>query len=616
MKLTPFALLAFLLGPLAGFATITGTPQTWHTLTVSIDGPEVEETDPSTFLDYRFTVTFTQGDTQFVVPGFFAADGQAGSSHAAAGNQWQARFTPNRAGEWHYTAELLTGPRIAISEETTGATLVAQSSGQIQIQPSQVSPEGQDFRGHGRLRYVGRHYLQFEGSGAFFIHAGLGSPENMLAFDGFDGTYDAAREPEFPSLGEDQLHHFGPHRQDWQPGDPDWTDEDGDDAKGLIGLINYAANQGLNSVYLMPFTYEGDGWDIWPWIDPAERTTFDVSKLDQWEWTFQHMQARGLHILMLLTETENENLFELRDGDAPFADTRKLYYREMIARFGHLLALTWDLGEENGWDDEKGEEVGLGNSHEQRLAFSQYIRDLDPYDHPIKVHEISIVEIYPQLAGHPAFEGPTLQRHLHYNQVVREHLELSRETGRPWLVSMDEPLGWEFGLRPDADDPTRDHARKDVLWGTLMAGGSGVSWYFGWQNNAPTSDLSSEDLRVRERMWQQTRVAHAFFTRHLPFARMQAANHLVEAAQDDDEEEAYVLTDFQFTYAVYLKNGGAPRLNLANLQGTFDVRWYDPRTGGALQIGEIDQVQGGSVVNLGSPPHQTDQDWAVLVQKR
>ncbi len=592
-------------------ADVRGTLATWHTITVTFTGPAGSEADPATFWNHRLTVEFThpESGTTYTVPGFFAADGHAGSSYASEGNQWQARFTPDQPGTWNYAAKMVTGDKVAITDAKGQAVPLADATGSFAIAPFPVDANARDFRAHGRLEYVGKHHMQFADSGRFFLMGGAGSPENFLAFDGIDGTYDFAKTPEFPSLGIDQLHHYGPHRDDWQQGDPMWRDEDGDDAKGIIGLINYLADQGLNSIYLMPFTYAGDGSDIWPWADPQTRDSFDVSKLDQWEWIFSHLQARGLHIHMLITETENESLFEVEDGGAPFADTRKLYYRELVARFGHHLALTWDLGEETGWTDEKGGDVGVGITTAQQKAFAQYIRDLDPYDHPITIHEIEIEEIYPQLAGFKAFEGPALQRHNDYNQRIIEHLEMSVAGGRPWLVSMSEPLGWEFGLRPDVDDPTRDGPRKDVLWGVFMAGGAGVEWYAGWQNNAPTSDLSSEDLRVRENMWRLNRIALDFFNTYIPFWDMTAANDLV--AGDDD----YVFAKPGELYLIYLRDGGDAAIDLSGTDGTFEVRWFDPRHGGDLQRTSVNQIDAGSVVELGGPPDAPGQDWAVLLTR-
>ena len=447
--------------------TLSGEPAVWHTIAVTFDGPEGGEDDAATFWDHRLTVTFSQGDYRYEIPGFFATDGKAGSSHAQSGNQWRARFTPDRPGKWHYQAELVTGPKAAIDPSVGTSVKLKGALGSFTVNPSSLSSNQDHFRAHGRLEYVGKHHMQFAGSGHYFLMGGAGSPENFLAFDGIDGTYDFAKTPEFPSLGEDQLHHYGPHRGDWREGDPNWTDEDGDDARGIIGAVNYIADQGLNSIYLMPFTSAGDGNDVWPWAEPQTHNTFDMSKLAQWERILTHLQTQGVHIHLLVTETENESLFEIEDDGAPFADTRKLYYRELIARFGHHLALTWDLGEETGWTDEKGGTVGIGITTAQQKAFAQHIRDLDAYDHPLTIHGIEMVEIYPQLAGFDAFEGPALQRHHDYNQHIIDHLQISVAAGKPWLVSMSEPLGWEYGLRPDADDPTRDGPRKDVLWGRL-----------------------------------------------------------------------------------------------------------------------------------------------------
>lgn len=590
---------------------LSGELAQWHTVTLTFEGPTGYESEPNTFWDNRLTVEFTHAatDTSYTVPGFFAADGNAGETHANSGNKWRVRFTPDQVGTWQYKASFVTGHRVAIRDTAGADVALAGATGSFDVKASPIAASSADFRGEGRLEYVGKHHMRFAGSGRYFIKGGAGSPENFLAFDGIDGTYDFAKTPEFPSLGYDQLHHYGPHRQDWRPGDPNWTDEDGDDAKGIIGLVNYLGNQGLNSIYLMPFTYEGDGNDVWPWANPMTRDTFDVSKLAQWEWIFSHLQHRGVHIHMLVTETENENLFELEDGGGPFADTRKLYYRELIARFGHHLALSWNLGEEVGWDDPKGGETGLGNTSAQMKMFSQFIRDLDPYDHPIKAHEIEIHEIYPQLAGFEAFEGPALQRHNNYNQIVIEHIEMSVAAGRPWLVSMDEPLGWEYGLRPDADDPTREVARKEVLWGTFLAGGSGVEWYAGWQNNAPTSDLSSEDLRVRAEMWRLTKIALDFFNEHVPFWEMSAANDLAEGDSD------YVLADPDNVYLVYLRDGGSAEIDLSTASGDYSVHWFDPRNGGALQNGSIKTIKAGKSVDLGPPPSETDQDWAVLLKR-
>ena len=65
----------------------------------------------------------------------------------------------------------------------------------------------------------------------------------------------------------------------------------------------------------------------------------------------------------------------------------------------HHLGVTWNLGEENT------------NTDTQRESFAKYIRDLDPYDHPIVCHTFpgQYDQVYTPLLGRPDFEGPALQ---------------------------------------------------------------------------------------------------------------------------------------------------------------------------------------------------------------
>lgn len=558
----------------------------WHTLTLDFDGPMASEAAQATFLDHRLTVTFTHAEHTLVVPGFFAADGQAARSHATSGNQWRVRFTPNAVGSWTYAAQLITGPRVAINDAPGTAVALSNANGRFTVVPSSVPSASRDFRGRGRLNYAGQHYLQFEGSGAYFIKGGAGSPENLLGYYGFDGTLDAGGN-RYPSLGEDQLHHFAPHARDFRAGDPNWQDEDGDAGRNIIGFVNYLASVGLNSQYFLTMNYEGDGWEVWPWTHFNQRETFDVSRLAQWEILFTHMQQQGILLHVLLTETENESLFEILDG-GDFAHTRRLYYREMVARFGHHLALIWNLGEENGHTDEQ-RKLGAATTPAQMEAFAACIRGLDPYDHPIVVHHFPFEQdkVYGPLLGDKYFEGTSLQldqpyldqRGWDYNEEVRRWVAASAEHGRPWMVNVDEPLGWEFGLVTDDNTGggvSQVEARKELLWGTYMAGGAGVEWYFGWKGNSPTSDLGVEDMRQRANMWRVTRIATRFFEQYVPFERMAAANDLTSAVDD------YVLADVGNTYLVYLKHGGTTQLDLRSVEGTFSVHWFNPRTGGRV----------------------------------
>jgi hypothetical protein len=303
----------------------------------------------------------------------------------------------------------------------------------------------------------------------------------------------------------------------------------------------------------------------------------------------------GIQLHVVTQEAENDQLL---DGGA-LKTQRKLYYRELIARFSHHLALVWNLGEENT------------NSDSQRKEFANYIRSTDPYQHPIVIHTFpnSMGAVYTPLLGFPHLEGPSLQ----IGTVNETHAETIRwidrsaSSGVPWFVCLDEigPAG--AGVLPDANDPTHDQVRQDALWGNLMAGGAGVEWYFGYQ--FAHHDLNAEDFRSRDTMWNQTRFALEFFQKYLPLSRMIHQDSRTPATND------YVLAEENKVYAVYLKEAGqSPLLDLGpSANREFAVQWYNPRSGGLLQGGSLNTVIGPGIVSLGYPPRDRDKDWVALV---
>jgi len=54
---------------------------------------------------------------------------------------------------------------------------------------------------------------------------------------------------------------------------------------------------------------------------------------------------------------------------------------------------------------------------------------------------------------------------------------------------------------------------------------------------------------------------------------------------------------------------------LSDADGEFQVHWYNARIGGDLQSGSVKTVSGGGSVEIGQPPADADQDWAVLLRK-
>ncbi|GAB4427196.1 MAG: hypothetical protein OHK0039_45430 [Bacteroidia bacterium] len=575
--------------------------QQWEKVTLSFDGPATgERAVDNPFLNYRLDVTFRQGDRTLVVPGFYAADGQAAESGDSTGGVWLVRFRPDAPGLWTYTVSFRQGPGVAAADDAGAGEAVAfdGQQGQLDIAPAAAGAEG-------KIRRVQGHYLQYAGSGRYFLKGGADSPENFLAYVDFDGTYRVKRDAARPGEADPQasLHRYEAHLADWRTGDPVWR---GDKGRGIIGALNYLAGKGMNSVYFLTMNIGGDGRDVWPYTSYTERLRFDCSKLDQWELVFDHMDRLGLMLHVVTQETENEKLLD--DGDT--GTERKLYYRELVARFGHHLGVTWNMGEENG----PANFSPNGQSLSQQQAMVAHMQSLDPWDNPVVIHTHAWDSLrraqFDRLLGDRNLDGPSIQ----VGQAEDTHAETRRwiaasaAAGHPWVVCVDEIGPANRGVDPDdRADNNQDLVRQQVLWGNLMAGGAGVEWYFGYEN--AHNDLSCEDWRSRDRMWDYTRHALAFFQNHLPFHEMAAADERVGGAA------AYVLAKPGDGCAVYLPQGGAATLDLSGYAGEYEVHWYDPRRGGALQAGSIVQVTGGGPVDLGMPPADPGADWAVWVRR-
>lgn len=574
----------------ASAARIDGERRQWHDVRLTFAGPQTSETAKlNPFLNYRLNVTFRHGNKVYVVPGYYAADGNAAESSATGGNLWRVDFVPDEVGTWTYTASFRAGPDVAVSLDPNAGTATSfdGTRGSFTVAPSDKT--GRDARANGMLRYVGKHFLQYTGSKRYFVMAGTQSPENFLAYYQFDNTRDYRGQKGLPY--PDQLHHYDPHVKDWKPGDPTWQ---GGKGKGIIGALNYLASKGMNSFYTLTMNNYGDAMDINPWISYDEHSRYDVSKLGQWEIVFSHMDRLGMQVMMITQEEEGEQTL------GKMSVERKLYYRELIARFAHHSGIVWDLDEEmDRFRYFKTQDIE---------DIANYIKALDPYKHPIqyvqwKAELIDDQRTYGRLLGFPNFDSTALQHDAENTHAETiKWLDKSDAAGHPWLVHLIE---MNPGVRPDTEDYAHDKVRKLAIWGHYMAGGTGTMFFF----TDPIGDLNMEDYRSRDHLFDLIHYAQDFVARYLPVQDMRHADELTPAKDD------YVLAKPGQVYAVYLPDGGTTTLDLSQATGRFEVKWYDPRAGGELRDGSVRVVDGGGSRSLGKAPSDASSDWAVLVRK-
>lgn len=590
-------IVVFLSFQLSNTQEITGELKKWHKVTLSFEGPETsEDAEENPFLNYKLDVTFKhESGKTYVIPGYYAADGNAANTGATSGNVWLVHFAPDEIGTWTYKVRFVKDKwaAVRVSNKLKSAGFMNEKEGEFTI--ADADKTGKDMRAKGRLQYVGERYLKFAGTGEYFLKCGADAPENFLAYEEFDGTFHNDGKK------DDLVKSWEAHEQDWKHGDPTWKDGKG---KDIIGAVNYLASKGMNVFSFITMNIEGDDKNVFPYVDYNTYDRFDVSKLDQWEIVFSHGEKLGMFLHFKTLEAENQGLLD-NGGTGLYT---KLYYRELIARFGHHLALNWNLCEETG--DWQNPPRTFPVDVQGRLTLAEYVSSIDPYKHHIVIHNGNW---YTGIYGkNSKFTGASLQtnkadfRNVH-NSVLRILKEADAE-GKTWAVACDEPGDAQHSLVPDAENPKHDNARKNGLWGAMMAGAWGTEWYFGYKH--AHSDLTCQDYRSRDLFWDQGKVCLDFFNNNnVEFWNMTSNDTLISSEGD------YVLANPGHSYVVFLKNGGISTLDLQNNTNEYEVSWYNPRRGGKLQKGSITSISGDGKQSLGLPPKDKTLDWVVYLIK-
>ncbi len=578
-------------------ASLSGTARPWHPLSLDFSGPNFDESDlnPSPFVDHRLQVWLRAPDgSVWLRPGFFDGNGSGNGT----GNTWRVRLSPNLSGTWHYVAGFRSGSEVSVALDPAAgsASDFSGASGSFEINPTTADAPG--FLGKGRLAYVGQHYLQFA-DGDYWIKGGTDSPENFMAYQGFDNTEDQGNLPP----GGDFLHAYEPHIVNWQPGDPDWGNQDG---RGIIGALNYLSSVDVNSIYFLPMNLGGDGQDTYPFLSPnggsPANLQYDISKLRQWNIVFEHAQRKSIALHFVLNETEGPNENWLDNGNLGLE--RRLFYRELIARFGHHLAIKWNLSEENDF------------SVAELRQFADYILAQDERAHPITVHtKPNNFRDYDNLLGDPRISTTSIQ----YNpDLAGGHVEnwraQSAAAGRPWVLDMDENNPANSGL----NDSNADNLRKRVLYDVYFSGGN-IEWYAGYFPRPPDNiggDITLEDFRTREAMWTAMGCARNLIQDELPFWRMLPEDDRLtgESTSFDGGEVFRTATSAQDErYAVYLPDASPSGTLAVNSPGeTYRQRWFDPRN---CAFASETEFTAGATISLGSPPDNANQDWVVLIER-
>ena len=427
------------------------------------------------------------------------------------GDVWIARFSANAVGDW----TMITTSAEPLLDGYTGTFKVVNTATCDPREPGELP----DFSCTGRLLYAADFYLQFA-DGTYWLKGGVDDPEDFLA---------PGENAGFPTK---------------------------------LDAIQYMAAEGLSSLYFMTDNIGGDRDNVWPWVEKRDSEHFDIAKLDGWDQILDDLQDHGIVLPLVL---ENDS------GWTGF--NRDLYYRQMVARFGHYNGLVWNLSEE----------YNENYTADQMKEFAQLLGDLDAYDHPLTVHHQGSTSRWDPFYGDDRFDLTSFHTAGRpQNSLSISARQKSETAGRPIPISFDE-TGDFTG--------TRDENRH-IVWSIFLGGGIYEI------HTRPLTDYRDWQAYFRDLTRART------FLEALPFWQMLPSNQLLTSGT------GYLLSKAGHAYVCYLPSGGSINLDLSSNTNVFDATWFNPRSGDSTDIGP---VTGGAILPFTAPDSL---DWTLLLVKQ
>lgn len=320
---------------------------------------------------------------------------------------------------------------------------------------------------------------------------------------------------------------------------------------------------------------------------------FRVPHWQKFERMLRHARDRDVVISVVLDWGDS------MEHPAAGGEDERRYYRYAAARLAPFANVTWDLG------DDISRFRTLAWSHEM----GTFLRSCDPYhhlatDHPIdNKHQDRTAEWF----GFTSFQEWSRPQH---GWMLRQR-EAQKRTGRI-IPQTNEEYGYEDHYPKWAQnypDGASAEGMRRTAWEIYMAGcyqttgetarrGTGY-WPDtggGWVNGR------GDDTMVLLRGY-----GHIvdFFT-GFDWWRTEPHDELVDGG-------AFCLADPGRLYAVYLPMGRAVKVQLA--VGTYEARWYNPRSGKALPLPRLKQAGKAGGPPWTSPEPPDHGDWALLLTR-
>jgi hypothetical protein len=253
------------------------------------------------------------------------------------------------------------------------------------------------------------------------------------------------------------------------------------------------------------------------------------------------------------------------------SEAQKVYIRNAVARLAPYWNVTWNVAFE--WAE------FLSPAQVRQVA--RYTKALDPWTHPLTVHDQGGLEPR-RLAPELGIDFVTLQFDagkcgdaVAANRFVRKY-----DDGRPIYA---QEVCWEGPDKLDAD-----RVRKGT-WGVALGGG------------IPNYAEQFDGVQGNGKAFPYVKVLLDFIE-SVPYDRMRPRDELVSPG-------ALCTAEPGSCYVCYAPSGGQFELDLSATRGRFRAEWFDPRAGVVRPAGT---VEGGGKRRFRCPDGG---DWALAIRR-
>jgi hypothetical protein len=278
------------------------------------------------------------------------------------------------------------------------------------------------------------------------------------------------------------------------------------------------------------------------------------------------------------------------------SDDEKRYYRYAAARLGAFANITWDLGDD----------ISAFRSLEWSHQMGTLLHLRDPYHHLATDHPIDNKH---QDRGSPWFGFTSFQEwHRPLHQWMLDQRQTQAKTGRI-IPQTNEEYGYEDHYpkwSPSYPDGASADANRRAAWEMAMAG---------------TYQTTGETAKRGTGVWPDTGGGWVNGRGDDSMVMLKGYAHMVDfftgfdwwKAEPHDElvdHGAFCLAEPGKLYAVYLPQGERTTIKL--IPGIYQMNWYNPRTGKAIPIQQVEsRVNGWKLTSPEAPDHG---DWVLLLK--